>query len=52
MTERSFLVEPRIASSSAIVSRSLRHLFLELGTAEPGEPAELHVEDVLGLHLG
>ncbi len=30
----------------------LRHLLFELGAAEAGEPAELHVEDVLGLHLG
>ena len=41
----------RIASSSAMVRAQLLHLLLEVGPAQAGEPAQRHVEDVLGLLL-
>ena len=43
---------PRIVSSSSISRRSVLLLLLELDPAEPGQPAQLHVEDVVGLGLG
>ena len=30
----------------------LGHLFFEVGPAQAGQPGQLHVQDVLGLHLG
>ena len=52
ITVRSTASSPRIASSSAIVSRSVGQLGLEVDAGQPGELAEAHVEDVLGLHVG
>ena len=42
----------RIASSSSIWRRELVALGLELDAGEPGQPAQLELEDVLGLGLG
>ena len=49
---RSRASSARIASSSAIFAAHVVELRLEIDPGEAGQLAELHVEDVDGLHLG
>ena len=52
MTAASFDGLSRIDCSSAMVAAQLLELVAQLLAVELGEPAELHVEDVLRLHVG
>ena len=51
MTPRNFPASPRIASSSAIVSRSLTISSSRLRAPEACEPSKRHVQDVRRLNL-
>ena len=52
ITRRSRASSARIASSSWIVDAHVVELGLEVDAREPGQLAQLHVEDVDGLELG
>ena len=52
MTARRRPSSARIASSSAICSRSFSSSLLDVDPGQAGQLAEAHLEDVLGLELG